>query len=86
MAIQRWKGSSETDCQFMELKRFARQTTTNRIERNTTNRNESLTITARYASWILLLCWQYSHTTVQMVWLDEENKICVFLIKYVTYL
>jgi hypothetical protein len=32
------------------------------------------------------LCWQYSHTTVQMVCLDEENKICVFLIKYVTYL
>jgi len=41
MVIQRWKGSSEIDFQFMELKGFARQTTTNRTER--------LKVTAWYA-------------------------------------
>jgi hypothetical protein len=41
MVIQRWKGSSEIDCQFMELKGFARQATTNRTEK--------ITVTAWYA-------------------------------------
>jgi hypothetical protein len=41
MVIQRWKRSSEIDFLFMDLKGFARQTTT--------GRNERLTVTAQYA-------------------------------------
>jgi hypothetical protein len=41
MVIQRWKGSSKIDFQFMELKGFARQTTSNRTER--------ITVTTWYA-------------------------------------
>jgi hypothetical protein len=35
MVIRRWKGSSEIDFHFMELKGFARKTTSNRTERIT---------------------------------------------------